>query len=97
MTRYEIEVGPGVKVERVTGLAKNLAYALKSEDIRILPPSQASPRSASRSPNTDREIVTLGDVLRPPAPPDTHPMTVGLGKDVAGSLSWRTSRRCRTC
>ena len=86
VTRYELELGAGVKVNRVTGLSHDIAYAMASPDVRILAPIPGRSAIGVEVPNRQRELVTLGDVLAAPevtAGP-LPPLAVGLGRDISG-------------
>jgi len=85
VTRFELELGPGVKVARVTSLAKDIAYAMASPDVRILAPIPGRSAIGVEVPNRRRQLVTLGDVLgSEEARVVTHPLEVALGRDIAG-------------
>ena len=85
VTRFELELGAGVKVARVTSLAKDIAYAMASPDVRILAPIPGRSAIGVEVPNRRRQLVTLGDVLgSEEARSATHPLEVGLGRDIAG-------------
>jgi DNA segregation ATPase FtsK/SpoIIIE, S-DNA-T family len=85
VTRYEIELGAGVKVSRVTSLSKDIAYAMASPDVRILAPIPGRSAIGVEVPNRHRQLVALGDVLASPeAAKATHPLEVAMGRDIAG-------------
>ncbi len=85
VTRFELELGPGVKVARVTSLAKDIAYAMASADVRILAPIPGKSAIGIEVPNRMRQLVTLGDVLASEeARKAVHPLEVALGRDIAG-------------
>jgi S-DNA-T family DNA segregation ATPase FtsK/SpoIIIE len=85
VTRYELELGPGVKVAKVTSLQKDIAYAMAATDVRILAPIPGRSAIGVEVPNSRRQLVALGDLLNSPeATAAEHPLEVAIGKDIAG-------------
>jgi len=87
VTRYEVELGPGVKVEKITALARNIAYPGATDNVRLLAPIPGKSAVGIEVPNSDREMVRLADVLTAPSTrKDHHPLVIGLGKDIEGDF-----------
>ena len=85
VTRYELELGSGVKVARVTSLNRDIAYAMAATDVRILAPIPGRTAIGVEVPNHTRQLVSLGDIMSSPeAKAATHPLDVAIGKDIAG-------------
>ncbi len=85
VTRYELELGSGVKVARVTSLNRDIAYAMAATDVRILAPIPGRTAIGVEVPNHTRQLVSLGDIMASPeAKSATHPLDVAIGKDIAG-------------
>jgi DNA segregation ATPase FtsK/SpoIIIE, S-DNA-T family len=85
VTRFEVELAPGVKVNKVSNLAHDIAYALATPDVRLLVPIPGKSAIGVEVPNRKRRLVSLGDILRSPeAARETHPLTVAVGMDISG-------------
>ncbi len=88
VTRFEVELGPGVQVKKVANMGDDIAYALAAPDVRIVAPIPGKSAIGIEVPNPQRDLITLGDVLRSDdAQADPHPMTVAMGVDIAGATS----------
>ncbi len=85
VTRYELELGQGVKVARITSLTRDIAYAMAATDVRILAPIPGRSAIGVEVPNHTRQLVSLGDIMTSPeAKLANHPLDVAIGKDIAG-------------
>lgn len=88
VTRFEIELGPGVQVKKVANMGDDIAYALAAPDVRIVAPIPGKSAIGVEVPNRQRDLITLGDILRSDtAKSNDHPLYVALGVDIAGNAA----------
>lgn len=86
VTRFEIELGPGVQVKKVANMGDDIAYALAAPDVRIVAPIPGKSAVGVEVPNRERDLITLGDILRSDvARSEHHPLSVAMGVDIAGN------------